>query len=203
MSFTVKAVDTGVTVAYKSATWWQLNRQRNSRMTRDSMSQLPLLFTPKGINPPRLCQHQGVMSGKKNKNTFHQRGTRGHSGWCQSQEVILGQWSKSVLYRPHASRVTFAPKSSATRRGWSSSLSELCPSWPDWPDPNVKTTPSWENDNNNNNKSHCGDVSYKKNQLFVMKPLTTTSQQTQPMLASDTQLGHCYDLRWYFLTSLL
>lgn len=103
---------------------------------------------------------------EKNKNTFHQRGTRGHSGWCQSQEVILGQWSKSVLYRPHASRVTFAPKSSATRRGWSSSLSELCPSWPDWPDPNVKTTPSWENDNNNNNKSHCGDVSYKKNQLF-------------------------------------
>lgn len=70
MSFTVKAVDTGVTVAYKSATWWQLNRQRNSRMTRDSMSQLPLLFTPKGINPPRRCQHQGVMSGKKTKTHF-------------------------------------------------------------------------------------------------------------------------------------
>lgn len=50
-----------------------------------------------------------------------------------------------ILYRPHATSVIFAPQSSATSRGRSSSLNELCPSCPYWPEPNVNTTPVWGN----------------------------------------------------------
>lgn len=50
-----------------------------------------------------------------------------------------------VLYRPHAILVTFAPRSSATSRGRSSSLRELCPSCPYWPEPNVNSAWSWGN----------------------------------------------------------
>lgn len=54
-----------------------------------------------------------------------------------------------ILYRPHAISVTFAPQSSATSWGRSSSLNELCPSCPYWPEPNVNTAPVWGNKQTN------------------------------------------------------
>ncbi len=47
------------------------------------------------------------------------------------------------LYLPHVTFDTSDPHSSATTRGWCSSLNDLWPSWPEPPDPNVNTVPPW------------------------------------------------------------
>lgn len=64
--------------------------------------------------------------------------------YFQKSKTVRFWFVLNVLHLPQATSVTFEPQSSATSRGCSSSLNELCPSCPCRPEPNVNTAPSWE-----------------------------------------------------------